>query len=120
MYKTYDVHGSTAAEARASALAGFGLKSEKGEPMMGSTSGPMKVTNFRIEASHDGFEGTYVTTTRTVKSADVELNQTIMLPNWVESGAASEADQSVEGKRSYPEGARGRTRRNQSRTGSTS
>ncbi len=93
VYKTYDVHGKTAAEARANALAVSGIKSPEGEAMMGSTSGPMKVTNMVVQPGADGFEGTYVTATETLVSADVQLNQTITMPNWVEKSQAAEGDQ---------------------------
>jgi predicted secreted Zn-dependent protease len=61
--------------------------------MMGKTSGPMKVTNMVVQPSASGFEGTFVTATETLKSADVDLKQTITLPNWVESTHASPEEQ---------------------------
>jgi RHS repeat-associated protein len=87
-YTYYDVHGATAAEARANALAISGIK-EEGEPMMGKTSGPMKVIDIRTQWSVQGYEGTYVTAQETLTSADVDLEQTITLPTWANESQAS-------------------------------
>jgi RHS repeat-associated protein len=93
VYKTYDVRGKTAAEAHANALAASGISAD-GQPMMGSTSGPMKIANMVIDPGQPGgFEGVSVTATETLTSADVILNQTITLPKWVESGTASPEEQ---------------------------
>jgi RHS repeat-associated protein len=108
--KTYDVHGKTAAEASANTLTASGFKSDKSEPMSGLTSGgSLRVVNLVVQPSADGFEGTFVTATETVKSADVELNQTVTLPNWVERSQASQEDQSawdssVTGLRAHEQG----------------
>jgi predicted secreted Zn-dependent protease len=73
-----------------------GFKSDKGEAMMGLTSGgALRITNLLIQPSAEGFEGTFVNATETVKSADVELNQTVTLPNWVERGQASTEEQTA-------------------------
>jgi RHS repeat-associated protein len=95
VYRTYDVHGKTAEEARANALANSGIRSSEGEAMMGNTAGPMRVTNMVVEPSVGGFEGTAVTASETLKSADVELKQTITMPNWVDSNKASPEDQAA-------------------------
>jgi RHS repeat-associated protein len=93
---TYDVHGKTAAEAHANALAVSGLKApESGEPMMGSTQSRMQITNMVIKSENEGYEGLAVTDVETVKSADVNLTQTTTMPNWVEQNQASPEDQAA-------------------------
>ncbi|MFN8007375.1 MAG: DUF922 domain-containing protein [Terriglobia bacterium] len=96
VYRTYDVHGKTSAEANANARAVSGFKSDKGEPMTGLTSGgALKVTNLVIQPSAYGFDGVFVTATETIKSADVEIKQTVTLPNWVEQFQTSPEDQAA-------------------------
>jgi predicted secreted Zn-dependent protease len=93
---TYDVHGKTAAEAHANALAVSGLKApESGDPMMGSTQSRMQITNMVIKSENEGYEGLAVTDVETVKSADVNLTQTTTMPNWVEQNQASPEDQAA-------------------------
>jgi RHS repeat-associated protein len=97
VYKPYDVHGKTAAEAHANALAVAPVtKTAEGEAMTGeTTSAPLKITHLVVQPSVSGFEGTFVTATETLKSADVELKQTIIMPNWVESPKASPKEQAA-------------------------
>jgi len=95
-YASYDVHGATAAEARANALAVSGFRSSEGEPMMGGTSGPMTLTNMQFQwAAPQGYEGISVTERETLTSADVDLKQTIKLPSWAEESQASTEDQTA-------------------------
>jgi RHS repeat-associated protein len=93
VHKTYPVHGRTAAEAHANSLAVSGISAD-GQPMMGGVSSPMKITNMVIDPGQPGgYEGVSVMATETVASADVILNQTIIMPNWVESSTASPEEQ---------------------------
>jgi RHS repeat-associated protein len=93
---TYDVHGKTAAEAHANALATSGLKApESGEAMMGVTKGSTQIINIVQTSQNEGYEGLAVTDVETVKSADVKLDQTITMPNWVDQNQASPEDQAA-------------------------
>jgi len=94
--RTYDVHGKTAEEARTNALGVSGFKTDTGEPMMGLTfGGALNVINLVIQPNAEGFEGTFINANETVKSADVELKQTVTLPNFVEKSQASPEDQAA-------------------------
>jgi len=107
-YKTYDVHGSTAAEARANALAVSPVQ-ENGQTFMGGTQPAQSVVNIKTSEDVQGYEGVAVTDTISVKSADVKLDQTVILPNWVEADKASPLDKAdwtgqMEGLKEHEDG----------------
>ena len=92
---TYDVHGKTPSEAQANALATSKMKSSDGEPMMGTTQASMGITNLKVASENEGYDGLAVTDVETVKSADVKLDQTITMPNWVKENRAGPEDQAT-------------------------
>jgi RHS repeat-associated protein len=91
-YVYYDVHGKTAAEAHANALQASPF-TQDGQKFEGGTQPTQSVINVKTSETVQGFEGVAVTDTMTVKSADVKLDQTVTLPNWVEADKASPEDQ---------------------------
>src|SRR5579864_3611914 len=93
-YKTYDVHGQTAAEANANALTVSTIR-EGGETFMGETHPTISIINKTFSENEQGYEGVAVSDTLTLKSADVQLNQTVTLPNWVDADQASAEDQAA-------------------------
>ena len=91
---TYPVHGATAAEALSNATAVSGFKSETGEPMMGETTGTIRIVNTNVETSATpGNQTVDSFATAEVISADVKLAQTITLPSWQEQSSASPQEQ---------------------------
>ncbi len=93
-YKTYDVHGQTAAKAHANALTVSTIR-EGGETFMGETHPTISIINNTFSENEQGYEAVAVSDTLTLKSADVQLNQTVTLPNWVDADQASAEDQAA-------------------------
>jgi predicted secreted Zn-dependent protease len=92
---TYVAHGSTANQAMANARQTSGLTdAATGEKLAAETSYSMGVTNEHGSVSVGvGTDATGYPATAELKSADVTLTQTVVMPSWAEHDQASPEEQ---------------------------